>query len=199
MTENVNKANNDNVPALQMDMFLELLGKTIVLVGQYMNTIMYERRKNIILGVTGTSTKQVTALLKEKALFLQKHTKNLFRRNLQITQHEPLKLRSSLLNQLQRSASRIVASPLEGAPLTKARQIGLSQKQYHKRFNDKFLSFERNRFLSQQNITSKSNTNKHKGLESCSSTAKKTYFKTRQFQFTFWQEDCNTFFLHRKY
>ena len=100
MTENVNKANNDNVPALQMDMFLELLGKTIVLVGQYMNTIMYERRKNIILGVTGTSTKQVTALLKEKALFLQKHTKNLFRRNLQITQHEPLKLRSSLLNQL---------------------------------------------------------------------------------------------------
>lgn len=56
MIEHVNKANNNNVPALQMDMVLELLGKTIVLVSQYINTIMYERRKNILFGVTGTST-----------------------------------------------------------------------------------------------------------------------------------------------
>ena len=80
MIEHINKANNNNVPALQMDMVLELLGKTIVLVSQYINTIMYERRKNILFGVTGTSTTQLTALLTEKASFLQKHTKTLFRK-----------------------------------------------------------------------------------------------------------------------
>ena len=55
-----------------------MLEKTVVLIGQYSNTITYERRKNALLDVTGTSTIQVAAMLKEKASFLQKYDKALF-------------------------------------------------------------------------------------------------------------------------
>ena len=55
-----------------------MLEKTVVLIGQYSNTITYERRKNALLNVTGTSTIQVAAMLKEKASFLQKYDKALF-------------------------------------------------------------------------------------------------------------------------
>ena len=44
----------------------------------YSNTITYEKRKNALLSVTGTSTTQVAAVLKEKVSFLQKHDKALF-------------------------------------------------------------------------------------------------------------------------
>ena len=55
-----------------------MLEKSVVLIGQYSNTITYERRKNALLDVTGTSTIQVAAMLKEKASFLQKYDKALF-------------------------------------------------------------------------------------------------------------------------
>ena len=43
------------------------------------NTITYERRKNVLLGVTGTSPSQVASmLLKEKTKLLQKHNQALF-------------------------------------------------------------------------------------------------------------------------
>ena len=48
------------------------------LIGQCNNTITYERRKNVLLGVTGTSSSQVTSMFKEKAAFLQKHDQALF-------------------------------------------------------------------------------------------------------------------------
>ena len=61
-----------------MDNALELLEKTVVLIGQCSNTITYERRKNVLLGFTVTSSSQVTSVLKEKAAFLQKHDQVLF-------------------------------------------------------------------------------------------------------------------------
>ena len=56
MTENANSEKDGNPPVVQMDTILELLEKTVVLIGQCINTITYERRKNELLGVTGTST-----------------------------------------------------------------------------------------------------------------------------------------------
>ena len=50
----------------------------MLLIGQCNNTITYERRKNVLLGVTGTSSSQVASMLKEKAAFLQKHDQALF-------------------------------------------------------------------------------------------------------------------------
>ena len=59
MIENINIANDDNVPAVQIDMVLEMFEKTVVPVS------------NVLLDITGTSTSitQVPALLK-KASFL---------------------------------------------------------------------------------------------------------------------------------
>ena len=45
-----------------------------------MNNITYERRNNVLLSARGTSTTQVAAMLQEKATFLQKHYKSLFRK-----------------------------------------------------------------------------------------------------------------------
>ena len=77
MIESANSEKDGNAPVVQMDTVFELLEKTVVLIGQCSNTITYTRRKNALLGVTGTSTTQVTAMLKEKASFLQKHDKAL--------------------------------------------------------------------------------------------------------------------------
>ena len=63
---------------VEMDAVLEILEKTVLLIGQCNNTITYERRKNVLLGVTGTSSSQVASMLKEKAAFLQKHDQALF-------------------------------------------------------------------------------------------------------------------------
>ena len=64
---------------VEMDTVLEPLEKTVFWTRQCNNTITYERRKNRLLGVTGTSLSQVASMLKEKATFPQKHNKVLFR------------------------------------------------------------------------------------------------------------------------
>ena len=61
-----------------MDTVLEPLEKMVLLIGQCNNTITYQRRKNVLLGITGTSSSQVTSMLKEKAAFLTKHNQVLF-------------------------------------------------------------------------------------------------------------------------
>ena len=63
---------------VEMDTVPELLEKTVLLIGQCNDTIRYERRKNVLLGVTGTSSSQVAPMLKEKAAFLQKHNQVFF-------------------------------------------------------------------------------------------------------------------------
>ena len=63
---------------VEMDTVLEILERTVLLIGQCNNTITYERRKNVLLGVIGTSSSQVASMLKEKAAFLQKHDQALF-------------------------------------------------------------------------------------------------------------------------
>ena len=78
MMENANSEKDDNRPVVKMDTVLELLEKNVELIGQCSNTITYQMRKNALLGVTGTSTTQVAAMLKKKASFLQKHDKAFF-------------------------------------------------------------------------------------------------------------------------
>ena len=78
MIEKANSEKDGNAPVVEMDTVLELLEKTVVLIGQCSNTATYERRKNAFLGVTGTSFTQVAAMLKENVSFLQKHDKALF-------------------------------------------------------------------------------------------------------------------------
>ena len=77
MIEQVN-AGSGSSSTVEMDTLLELLEKRILSIGQCNNTITYERRKNVLLGVTGTSSSQVASVLKEKAAFLQKYDQALF-------------------------------------------------------------------------------------------------------------------------
>ena len=72
MIEQVNSGSGSS-STVEMDAVLELLEKTVLLIGQCNNTITYKRRKNVLLGVTGTSSSQVASMLKEKVAFLQKH------------------------------------------------------------------------------------------------------------------------------
>ena len=66
MIKHAKSEKDGSAPVVQMDTVLELLEKTVVLIGQCSNTVIYEMRKNALLGVTGTFTTQVAAMLKEK-------------------------------------------------------------------------------------------------------------------------------------
>ena len=90
MIENVNTANDDNTPAVQMDMVLEILEKAVVLVEYCMNT-MCEGRKSVLLVLTGKSITQVAALLKEKVSFFEKHDKASFGKEFKDTLTETIK------------------------------------------------------------------------------------------------------------
>ena len=63
----------------------------MLLIGQCNNTITYERKKNVLLGVTGTSPSQVASLLKENVAFLQKHDQALFEKDFRDHLTESLK------------------------------------------------------------------------------------------------------------
>ena len=90
MVEQVNSASGSS-STVEMDTVLELLAKTVLLIGQCNNTITYERRKNVLLGVTGTSSSKVASMLKEKTAFLQKHDQALIGDNFRDHPTESLK------------------------------------------------------------------------------------------------------------
>ena len=80
MIEQVNSGSGSS-STVEMDTALEPLQKTVLLIGQCNNTNTNERRKNVLLDVTGASSSQVASMLKEKAAFLQKHDQALFRKD----------------------------------------------------------------------------------------------------------------------
>ena len=73
MVEQVNTGSGSS-STTKMDIVLEFLEKRVLLIGQCNNTITYERRKIVLLSVTGTSTLQVASTLKEKAAFSRSST-----------------------------------------------------------------------------------------------------------------------------
>ena len=77
MTEQVNSGSGI-FSTVELDTVLELLEKTVLLIGQCNNTITYERRKDVVLGVTGASSSQY---LKKS----QHSYKNTIRRSLEKT------------------------------------------------------------------------------------------------------------------
>ena len=77
MVEQVNSGSGSS-STVEMDTVLKRLEKTKLFIGQCNNIIIYERRKNGLLDVTGTSSSQVASMLKEKAAILQKHDQALF-------------------------------------------------------------------------------------------------------------------------
>ena len=65
MVEQVNTVSaSGSSSTVEMDITLELLERTVI--GQCNNTITNERRKNVLLGVTGISPSQVVQCLKKR-------------------------------------------------------------------------------------------------------------------------------------
>ena len=57
IVEQVNSSSaSGSSSTVEMDTALELLEKTVLFIGQCNNTFTYERKKNVLLGVTGTSS-----------------------------------------------------------------------------------------------------------------------------------------------
>ena len=80
MNEPLNSISGSSSTA-EMDTVLKLLEKITLLIGQCNNKITQDKRKEVFLGVTGTSPSQVALILKEKTAFLQKHDEALFEKD----------------------------------------------------------------------------------------------------------------------
>ena len=87
-----------------------------MLIAQCRKTIIYERRKNALLGVTGTSTTQVAAMLKEKASFLQKHNKALFGKNFTDNLAETIKAKKQSIEGITEVSRPNNRQPFRGGP-----------------------------------------------------------------------------------
>ena len=87
-----------------------------MLIGQCSNTITYKKCKNALLGVTGTSTTQVAAMLKEKASFLQKHNKALFGKNFTDNLAETIKAKKQSIEAITEVSKPKNRQPFRGGP-----------------------------------------------------------------------------------
>ena len=110
MVEQVNSGSGSS-STIEMDSVLELLENTVLLIGQCNNTITYERRKNVLLGVTGTFLSQVA-----KKAFLQKHDQALFQKDFRDHLTESLKAKKESIEVMQ----KLVNLPTERGPFEKA-------------------------------------------------------------------------------
>ena len=118
MVEQVNSGSASGSPStVEMDTVLELSEKTVLLIGECNHTVTYERRKNVLLGVTGTSLSQVASMLKERAAFLQKHNQALFGKDFRDHLTESLKAKKHLSKQLPKLVNLSTGrDPFERAP-----------------------------------------------------------------------------------
>ena len=77
IVEQVNSGSGSS-STVEMDTVLELLEKALLLIGQCNIQLHMKEKKNVLLGVTETSSSQAASILEEKAAFLQKHNRALF-------------------------------------------------------------------------------------------------------------------------
>ena len=181
MVEQVNSGSGSS-NTVEMYTVLELLEKTVPLIGQCNNTIKYERRKNVLLGVTGTSSSQVASMLKEKVAFLQKHNQALFGKDFRDHLTESLKAKKQSIEaiaEVSKSSNRKRPFP-EAPSFYQGRPDGRQKIRFN--YNGKSILFQKKGTLSQQYPNFTSNYDKHGGINSCSSSSKQNYFPNKKFQ-----------------
>ena len=109
IVEQVNSSSG-SFSTVEMDIVLEHLEKTVLLFGQCNNTIAYEKRKNVLVGFTGTSSSQVTSMLKEKAALLHKYDQALFGKDFRDHLTESLKAKKQSIEaiaEVSKSTNRV--------------------------------------------------------------------------------------------
>ena len=190
MVEQVNSGSaSGSSSTVEMDTVLELLEKTVLLIGQCNNTITYERRKNMLLGVKGTSSSQVASMFKEKAAFLQKHDQALFGKDFRDHLTEILKAKKQsikAITEVSKSTNR--KRPFrEGPSFYQGRPNG-GQK-FRSNYNGKYILFQKKGTPSQHQPNFTSSYGKHRGFNSCSSNTKKITFQTKNSKMCSSRED----------
>ena len=137
---------------------------------QFSNTITYERRKNVLLGVTGTSSSQVASILNEKAAFLRKHNQVLFRKGFRDHLSESLKGKKQFIEvtaELSKSTNR--KRPFrEGPSFYQGKPIGGGggRQKLRSSYNGKYILFQKKGTLSQKQPNYTSAYGKHGGINS---------------------------------
>ena len=161
----------------------------MLLIGPCNNTITYERRRNALLGTTGTSSSQVASMLKEKVAFLQKHDQTLFGKD----------FRDHLIESLQAKRQSIEAvaevskftnrkRPFREGPSFYQGSPNGRQK-FRSNYNSKYVLFQKKGIPSQHQPNFTSSYDKHEGINSCSSNFLKIIFQTKKLKFCPSRED----------
>ena len=150
-------------------------------IGQCNNTITYERRKNVLLGVTGTSSSQVALVLKEKAAFLQKHDQALFGKDFRDHLTESLKAKKQSIEAIAEfiKCTNRKRPVREGPSFYQERPNGEGGQKFRSNYNGKYILFQKKETLSQHQTNFTSSYDKHGGINSCSSNSKKIIFQTK--------------------
>ena len=120
---------------VEMDTVPELLEKTVLLIGRCNNTITYERRKNVLLGVTGTSSSQEASM--------QKHDQALFRKDFRNHLTESLKAEKKSID-----VQKLGNPPTESTSFYQGRPN--RGKKFRSNYNGKYISFQKKGTLSHQ-------------------------------------------------
>ena len=154
----------------------------MLLIRQCNNTITYERKKNVLLGVTGTSPPQVASLLKEKVSFLQKHDQARFEKDFRDHLTESLKAKRQSIEaiaEVSKSSNR--KRPfLECPSFYQGRPNG--RQKFRSNYNSKYILFQKKGTLSKHQPNFTSSYDKHEEINSCSSNFKKIIFQTKKIE-----------------
>ena len=156
-----------------MDTVLE---KILLLIGQCNNTITYEKRKNVLLRATGTSSLQVASVLKEKGAFLQKHDQALFGKDFRDHLTESLKANKQSIEaiaEVSKSVNRM--RPIRKGPAFYQGRPNGGQK-FRSNYKSKYIFFQKKGTLPQQQPDFTSSYDKHGAINSFSSNSKKIIF-----------------------
>ena len=155
----------------------------MLLIRQCNNTITYERKKNVLLGVTGTSPSQVASLLKKNVAFLQKHDQALFEKDFRDHLTESLKAKRQSIEaiaEVSKSSNR--KRPfLECPSFYQGRPNG--RQKFRSNYNSKYILFQKKGTLSKHQPNFTSSYDKHEEINSCSSNFKKIIFQTKKLKF----------------
>ena len=153
----------------------------MLLIGQCNNTITYERRKNVLLGITGTSSSQVASMLKEKVAFLQKHDQALFGKDFRdhLTSLQAKRQSIEAVAEVSKSTNR--KRPFrEGPSFYQGRPNG--RQKFRSNYNGKYILFQKKGTFSQHPTHFTSSNDKHEEINSCSSNFKKIIFQTKKME-----------------
>ena len=133
MVEEAGRSKEDQVP-ISLDLIKEHIEQTILLLGQASNSISYQRRYSILLGIVGSPPK-IKEMLREEAVLLQKHDTELFGKKFREHITETSKAKKQTLEVFGGQQKKQM--PFRGGPSQPLRRNGGGQQRQQQFFFNK--------------------------------------------------------------